>query len=72
MSWQDYRTMVTSIDSTLDPRSIGVLPWQLHWTYQKFVALMAPTDSTPVALDDVLRTAADLGHYRAPHMAEVL
>ena len=26
---------------------------------------MAPTDSTPVALDDVLRTAADLGHYLA-------
>ena len=34
MSWQDYCTMVTSIDSTLDPRRFGVLPWQLHWTYQ--------------------------------------
>ena len=65
MGWQDYRTMVTSIDSTLDPRRFGVLPWQLFWTYRKLVALMAPTDSTPVALDDVLRTAADLGHYLA-------
>ena len=65
MSWQDYRTMVTSIDSTLDPRRFGVLPWQLHWTYRKLVALMAATDSTPVALDDVLQTAADLGHYLA-------
>ena len=65
MGWQDYCTMVTSIDSTLDPRRFGVLPWQLFWTYRKLVALMAPTDSTPVALDDVLRTAADLGHYLA-------
>ena len=65
MSWQDYRTMVTSIDSTLDPRRFGVLPWQLHWTYRKLVALMAATDSTSVALADVLRTAADLGHYLA-------
>ena len=65
MGWQDYRIMVTSIDSTLDPRRFGVLPWQLFWTYRKLVALMAPTDSTPVALDDVLRTAADLGHYLA-------
>ena len=65
VSWQDYCTMVTSLDSTLDPRKFGVLPWQLHWTYLKLVALMAPKDSTPVALDDVLRTAADLGHYLA-------
>ena len=65
VSWQDYCTMVTSIDSTLDPRRFGVLPWQLHWTYRKLVALMAATDSTPADLDDVLRTAADLGHYLA-------
>ena len=57
--------MLTSIDSTLDVRRFGVLPWQLHWTYRKLVTLMAPTDSTPVALDNVLRTAADLGHYLA-------
>ena len=65
MGWQDYRIMVTSIDSTLNPRRFGVLPWQLFWTYRKLVALMAPTDSTPVVLDEVLRTAADLGHYLA-------
>ena len=38
MGWQDYRIMVTSIDSTLNPRRFGVLPWQLFWTYRKLVA----------------------------------
>ena len=65
MSWHDYCTMLTSIDSTPDVRRFGVLHWQLHWTYRKLVTLKAPTDSTPVALDNVLRTAADLGHYLA-------
>ena len=41
MSWQDYRTLVTSIDSTLDPRRFGVL-LAMHWTYRNLWP-MAPT-----------------------------
>ena len=47
MGWQDYRIMVTSIDSTLDPRRFGVLPWQLFWTYRKLVAL--PPQTPPLS-----------------------
>lgn len=65
MRWPDYEALLTACDSTLDPRRFGVLPWQLHWTYRKLVGLMTATDSTPANLEDVLRTAADLGHYLA-------
>ena len=65
MKWKDYETLVTSCDSTLDPRSFGVLPWQLFWTYRKLVGSMAATDSTPADVKNVLRIAADLGHYLA-------
>lgn len=65
MSWKEYETIVASGDSTLDPHRFGVLPWQLFWTYNKLVGLMAGSDSTPPDLDNVLRTAADLGHYLA-------
>ena len=65
MRWPDYEALLIACDSTLDPRRFGVLPWQLHWTYRKLVGLMTATDSTPANLEDVLRTAADLGHYLA-------
>jgi hypothetical protein len=47
MSWQEYKAIVASGDSTIDPHRFGVLPWQLFWTYNKLVSLMAGSDSTP-------------------------
>ena len=60
MSWQDYCTMVTSIDSTLDPRRFGVLPWQLFWTYREACGLDGPHRLHPCRLG---RRAAHRGGF---------
>lgn len=65
MPWGTYKQSIFEIDSLTSPRTHGVLPWQLEWSYRRLVKAMASNDSTTCELDKVIRAAADLGHYLA-------
>ena len=40
-----------------------MLPWQLEWSYWRLVRAWAPSDSSDPDLNEIVRAAADLGHY---------
>ena len=40
-----YKQSIFEIDSLTSPRTHGVLPWQLEWSYRRLVKAMASNDS---------------------------
>lgn len=64
-TWSDAQKLLSQDDSTLSPRRLGVLPWELERAYWRMVAAWSPRDSSAPNLDRINRAAADFGHYLA-------
>jgi len=62
-TWADAQSVIQDADSSRSTRHLGVLPWQLEWSYWKLVRAWAPSDSSEPDLERIVRAAADLGHY---------
>ncbi|MEC8368313.1 MAG: hypothetical protein VXZ56_01725, partial [Bacteroidota bacterium] len=55
--------LLQEADSSASVRRLGMLPWQLEWSYWRLVRAWAPSDSSDPDLNEIVRAAADLGHY---------
>jgi hypothetical protein len=61
--WSDAQQLLQQVDSSASVRRLGMLAWQLEWSYWRLVRAWAPADSSDPDLNEVVRAAADLGHY---------
>ena len=63
LPWSGAKQLLEEADSSATVRRLGVLPWQLEWSYWRLVKAWAPSDSSEPDLEKIVRAAADLGHY---------
>ncbi|MEC8802439.1 MAG: hypothetical protein VXX32_01460 [Bacteroidota bacterium] len=63
LPWSGAQQLLEEADSSASVRRLGILPWQLEWSYWRLVKAWAPSDSSEPDLDKIVRAAADLGHY---------
>ena len=61
--WSDAQQLLRQADSSASVRRLGMLAWQLEWSYWRLVRAWAPSDSSDPDLNEIVRAAADLGHY---------
>ena len=64
-TWNEAASLLAPDSGLLSPARFGTLPWALERTYWRLVRAWAPPDSTAPKPTQVIRAAADLGHYLA-------
>ena len=53
--WSGAQQLLQEADSSASVRRLGMLPWQLEWSYWRLVRAWAPSDSSDPDLNEIVR-----------------